>query len=57
MEEVTRIKEILRNKEQKKIWATIHREINQTCNPSQTRVEVPMSNGTVRECNTKEEVE
>ena len=56
MEEATRIKEILRNEAQKKIWVTIHRELNKTCNPSTTRVEVPMSDGTVKECNTEEEV-
>ena len=57
MEEATRIKEILCNEAQKKIWVSIHRELNQTCNPSPTRVEVPMIDGIVRECNTKEEVE
>ena len=57
MEETTRIKEILRNEAQKKVWASIHRELNQTWNPSPTRVGVPMSNGTVKKCSTKEEVE
>ena len=57
LEEATRIKEILRNEAQNKIWAIIHQEINQTHNPSPTRIEVPMSDGTVRECNTEEEVE
>ena len=47
---------ILHNKSQKKIWATIHRELNQTRTPCPTRIEVPMADGTVRECNTKEEV-
>ena len=55
--EATRIKEILRNKSQKKIWATIHRELSQNHTPCPTQIEVPMADGTVRECNTKEEVE
>ena len=55
-EEATRIKGILRNELQKKIWATIHRELNQSCASTPTRIEVPMENGTVRECNTKEEL-
>ena len=53
VEEATRIKGILSNKSQKKIWATIQREFNQTYTPCPTRIEVPMADGTVWECNTK----
>ena len=41
-EEATRIKGILCNKLQKKIWATIHRELKQSRAPSPTRIEVQM---------------
>ena len=44
------------NEAQKKVWESIHRELNQTWNSSPTRVEIPMSDGTAKECNTKEEV-
>ena len=57
VEEATRIKGILHNKSQKKIWATIHRKLNQTHTPCPTRTEVLMSDGTVREYNIKEGVE
>ena len=56
VEEATRIKGILCNESQKKIWATIHHELNQTRSHCPTRIEVPMADGRVRECNTKEEV-
>ena len=55
LKEATRIKEILRNEAQKKVWVSIHRELNQTRNPSPTRVKIPMSDGTPKECNTEEE--
>ena len=53
VEEAKRIKGILRNEAQKKACASIHRELKQTRNPSPTRVEVPLSDGTIRECVTK----
>ena len=57
MEEATRLKEIVRDEAQKKVWASIHRELQQTRNPSQTRVKVPLSDGTTREYVTKEQIE
>ena len=57
MDNVTRLKEILRNKAQKKVWASIHRKLQQARNPSPTRVKVPQSDDTTRECVTKEQVE
>ena len=57
LEEATWIKEILRNEAQKKAWASIHRELNQTRNQNPMQAEVPMSDGTAKEYNTKEEIE
>ena len=57
MEEATRVKEILQNEAQKKVWSGIKRVVNPPQNPSPTKVEVPQSDGTIKECTTKEEVE
>ena len=57
VEEATRMEEFLQNEAQRKIWVSIHRELNQTWNPIATKVEVPMGDGTTKKCNTKEEVE
>ena len=46
-----------RNEVQKKVWVLLHQELQQTRNPSPTRVKVPQSDGTTRECVTKEQVE
>ena len=55
--EATRVKEILRNEAQKKVWSGIKRVVNPPRNPSPTVVEVPQSDGTIKVCTTKEEVE
>ena len=57
MEESTRINEIQQNEAQTKVWASIHRELNETRNTSLTKVEVPMSDGTTKGYTTKKEVE
>ena len=50
------LKEIPRNEAQRKVWAYIHQELHQARNPNTTTVEVPQSDGTTRECVTKEKV-
>ena len=53
VEGAKRLKEILKHETQEKVWASIHQELKPMRNPSPTRIEVPLSGGTTRECVSK----